>query len=132
MLHIIPRTFFDAFTGSGDLLQVLFVARAVRLRDDASWRRTRRRRPRSSSTACSHVFFAMMNALMKLAPLGAGGAMAFTIGRYGVGGAAAAGAADGQLLSDLPAVRAASCSARLRAFTGFNIFASSSTSRTSC
>ena len=26
MLHIIPRTFFDAFTGSGDLLQVLFVA----------------------------------------------------------------------------------------------------------
>ena len=30
------------------------------------------------------VFFRMMNALMKLAPLGAGGAMAFTIGRYGV------------------------------------------------
>ena len=26
ILHIIPRTFFDAFTGSGDLLQVLFVA----------------------------------------------------------------------------------------------------------
>ena len=26
VLHIIPRTFFDAFTGSGDLLQVLFVA----------------------------------------------------------------------------------------------------------
>jgi aerobic C4-dicarboxylate transport protein len=34
--------------------------------------------------ASSHIFFAMMNALMKLAPLGAGGAMAFTIGRYGV------------------------------------------------
>jgi aerobic C4-dicarboxylate transport protein len=34
--------------------------------------------------ACSHIFFAMMNALMKLAPLGAGGAMAFTIGRYGI------------------------------------------------
>ena len=32
----------------------------------------------------SHVFFRMMNALMKLAPLGAGGAMAFTIGRYGI------------------------------------------------
>src|SRR6187399_1235809 len=26
ILHIIPRTFFDAFTGSGDLLQVLFIA----------------------------------------------------------------------------------------------------------
>ena len=35
-------------------------------------------------TTSSHVFFRMMNALMKLAPLGAGGAMAFTIGRYGV------------------------------------------------
>jgi aerobic C4-dicarboxylate transport protein len=33
---------------------------------------------------CSHIFFAMMNALMKLAPIGAGGAMAFTIGRYGL------------------------------------------------
>jgi aerobic C4-dicarboxylate transport protein len=34
--------------------------------------------------ACSHIFFAMMNAHMKLAPIGAGGAMAFTIGRYGI------------------------------------------------
>jgi len=34
--------------------------------------------------ACSHIFFAMMNALMRLAPIGAGGAMAFTIGRYGL------------------------------------------------
>ena len=34
--------------------------------------------------ACSHIFFAMMNALMKLAPIGAGGAMAFTIGSYGI------------------------------------------------
>ena len=34
--------------------------------------------------SASHIFFAMMNALMKLAPIGAGGAMAFTIGRYGV------------------------------------------------
>ena len=33
---------------------------------------------------CSQIFFGMMNALMKLAPIGAGGAMAFTIGRYGV------------------------------------------------
>ncbi|BAE51694.1 Na+/H+-dicarboxylate symporters [Paramagnetospirillum magneticum AMB-1] len=33
---------------------------------------------------CSHIFFAMMNTIMKVAPLGAGGAMAFTIGKYGV------------------------------------------------
>jgi len=82
ILHIIPKTFTDAFTGSGDLLQVLLVAilfgyamvhmgksgQAVHLFiEDAS-----------------HIFFAMMNTIMKLAPLGAGGAMAFTIGKYGV------------------------------------------------
>ena len=82
ILHIIPKTFTDAFTGSGDLLQVLLVAilfgyamvhmgkagQAVHLFiEDAS-----------------HIFFAMMNAIMKLAPLGAGGAMAFTVGKYGV------------------------------------------------
>ena len=31
-----------------------------------------------------HVFFAMMNAIMKLAPIGAGAAMAFTVGKYGI------------------------------------------------
>lgn len=82
ILHIIPKTFTDAFTGSGDLLQVLLVAilfgyamvhmgkagQAVHMFiEDAS-----------------HIFFAMMNTIMKLAPLGAGGAMAFTIGKYGV------------------------------------------------
>jgi len=82
-LHIIPRTFFDSFTGGGDLLQVLLVAilfgysmihlgkagQAVHLFiEDAS-----------------HIFFGMMNTVMKVAPLGAGGAMAFTIGKYGVG-----------------------------------------------
>jgi aerobic C4-dicarboxylate transport protein len=83
LLHIIPRTFTDAFTGNGDLLQVLLVAilfgyamihlgrtgEAVhRFIDDAS-----------------RIFFTMMNTIMKLAPIGAGGAMAFTIGKYGVG-----------------------------------------------
>ena len=34
LLHMIPRTFFDAFTGSGDLLQVLLRRRAVRLCHD--------------------------------------------------------------------------------------------------
>jgi aerobic C4-dicarboxylate transport protein len=36
-------------------------------------------------TATSTVLFKMMNAIMKLAPIGAGAAMAFTIGKYGVG-----------------------------------------------
>src|SRR6185503_20033318 len=32
----------------------------------------------------SRVFFTIMGTIMRLAPLGAGGAMAFTIGRYGL------------------------------------------------
>mgnify|MGYP003694335543 CR=1 FL=1 len=42
---------------------------------------------------------------MKVAPIGAFGAMAFTIGNFGVGTLLAAGQADGVLLSDVPAVR---------------------------
>ncbi len=82
LLHIIPRTFFDAFTGSGDLLQVLFVAvlfgyAMTHLGQEGNI-------VHQVITTASHVFFRMMNALMMLAPIGAGGAMAFTIGRYGV------------------------------------------------
>ena len=81
-LHVIPATFLDAFTGSGDLLQVLFVAilfgYAMMRMGPAG------QSVREFIEACSHIFFAMMNTLMKLAPLGAGGAMAFTIGRYGI------------------------------------------------
>ena len=82
ILHIIPQTFFNAFTGSGDLLQVLFVAvlfgyAMTHLGKEGDI-------VHQVITTSSHVFFRMMNVLMKLAPLGAGGAMAFTIGRYGV------------------------------------------------
>jgi aerobic C4-dicarboxylate transport protein len=82
VMHIIPRTFFDAFTGSGDLLQVLFVAvlfgyAMTHLGNEGDI-------VHQVIKVSSHVFFRMMNALMKLAPIGAGGAMAFTIGRYGV------------------------------------------------
>ena len=82
ILHIIPTTFLDAFTGSGDLLQVLFVAiifgyAMMRLGPAGH-------AVHQFIETCSHIFFSMMNILMKLAPLGAGGAMAFTIGRYGI------------------------------------------------
>src|SRR5437667_5162601 len=83
LLHIIPATFTDAFTGSGDLLQVLLVAvlfgyGMMRLGEAAEG-------VRRFIEQCSRIFFAMMNSIMRLAPLGAGGAMAFTIGRYGIG-----------------------------------------------
>ena len=82
ILHIIPSTFFDAFTGSGDLLQVLFVA--ILFGYAMTHMGAAGKVVHQFIDACSHIFFAMMNTLMKLAPLGAGGAMAFTIGRYGV------------------------------------------------
>ena len=63
LLHIIPRTFFDAFTGSGDLLQVLFVAVLF------GYAMTHMGKEGSAVHAVietsSHVFFKMMNTLMK-------------------------------------------------------------------
>ena len=82
ILHIIPKTFLDAFSGNGDLLQVLLIAILF------GWSLSRLGSSASSLqrliTEISHVLFGMMNVIMKLAPLGAGGAMAFTIGKYGV------------------------------------------------
>ena len=82
LLHIIPKTVFDAFTGSGDLLQVLLVAILFGYA-------MMRMGPRGHGVfrfieECSGIFFSMMNTIMRLAPLGAGGAMAFTIGKYGI------------------------------------------------
>ena len=82
LLRIIPRTFFDAFTGSGDLLQVLFIA--VLFGYAMTHLGAEGNVVHQVIKTSSHVFFRMMNAVMMLAPLGAGGAMAFTIGRYGV------------------------------------------------
>ena len=82
-LHIIPKTFFDAFTGSGDLLQVLLVA--VLFGYAMTHLGAVGKSVHTFIEECSRIFFGMMNAIMKLAPLGAGGAMAFTIGNYGLG-----------------------------------------------
>jgi aerobic C4-dicarboxylate transport protein len=82
VLHIIPKTFSDAFTGSGDLLQILLVA--------ILFGYAMMRLGKTGETVhrfideMSRIFFAMMSLIMKLAPLGAGGAMAFTIGKYGI------------------------------------------------
>jgi len=83
VLHIIPKTFADAFTGSGDLLQVLLLAV---LFGYAMTQLGKVGKPVYHFIEdASHIFFAMMAAIMKLAPLGAGAAMAFTIGKYGLG-----------------------------------------------
>jgi aerobic C4-dicarboxylate transport protein len=119
ILSIIPTTFFDAFAGSGNLLQVLFVAILF------GYAMTHMG-PKGATVhhfieACSHIFFAMMNALMKLAPIGAGGAMAFTIGRYGIEALRPLAALMGSFyLTCFTFV--ALVLGTIAAFTGFNIF----------
>lgn len=82
LMHIIPKTFFDAFSGSGDLLQVLLISILF------GWALNRVGEKGTPVLkmieSLSKILFSMINAIMKLAPIGAGGAMAFTIGKYGL------------------------------------------------
>lgn len=82
LLHIIPKTFTDAFTNSGDLLQVLLLAvltgLALMTMGEAAQPVLR------VFEALSKAFFKMIGMVMMLAPIGAGSAMAFTVGKYGV------------------------------------------------
>jgi aerobic C4-dicarboxylate transport protein len=82
VLHIVPKTFVDAFTGDGDLLQVLLLALLFGF---ALMHIGEAARPVVTMLeSLSQAFFRMISMVMKLAPIGAGGAMAFTIGKYGV------------------------------------------------
>ncbi|MBB5193588.1 aerobic C4-dicarboxylate transport protein [Silvimonas terrae] len=82
VLHIIPKTFSDAFTGGGDLLQVLLVAILFAF---ALNKIGEKGAPVLRFVeGLSDIFFGMVKSVMWLAPLGAGGAMAFTIGKYGL------------------------------------------------
>lgn len=82
VLHIIPRTFTDAFGADGDLLQVLLVA--VLFGYALNHVGQRAQAVHRGLDGLAQIFFTMVNAIMKLAPFGAGGAMAFTIGQYGL------------------------------------------------
>ena len=80
VLHTIPDTVIGAFA-SGDILQVLlfsvlfgFALMALGERGD---------RVRSFIDETSQAVFGVIAIVLKVAPLGAFGAMAFTIGRYG-------------------------------------------------
>jgi aerobic C4-dicarboxylate transport protein len=82
LLHVIPKSFADAFTGGGDLLQVLLVAVLFGL---ALSRVGKAGEPVIGFLeSLSGVFLKMVGLVMRLAPIGAGGAMAFTIGKYGI------------------------------------------------
>jgi aerobic C4-dicarboxylate transport protein len=82
LLHIVPKTFADAFTNGGDLLQVLLLAVMTGL---ALMFMAEAAQPvLQVFESLSKAFFKMIGMVMKLAPIGAGSAMAFTVGKYGV------------------------------------------------
>ena len=83
LLHIIPSTVVDAFTANGNLLQVLLVAILFGF---ALSRLGARGKPVFDLLErISKVLFGMVDIVMKAAPIGAFGAMAFTIGKFGIG-----------------------------------------------
>ena len=81
ILNIIPTTFFDAFSGSGNLLQILFLALLFGFAMNHIGEHGHE--INKLMDALSKAFFKMVHHLMYLAPLGAFGAMAFTVGQYG-------------------------------------------------
>jgi aerobic C4-dicarboxylate transport protein len=81
-LHIIPTTVTGAFA-EGEILQVLFFAILFAFALHFLGERGKPLLHLIDQTA--HVFFGIVGIVMKVAPIGAFGAMAFTIGRYGVG-----------------------------------------------
>lgn len=80
-MNIIPSTVVDAFA-KGDILQVLLFSVMF------GWALSAMGGKRSALfgviNEVSHALFGMVDLIMKLAPIGTFGAMAFTIGKYGI------------------------------------------------
>ncbi|HEX2655620.1 MAG TPA: C4-dicarboxylate transporter DctA [Xanthobacteraceae bacterium] len=81
LLNIIPTTFIDGFV-KGEIIQVLFVAVLFGL--GLAWLGERSRPLTSILDQVSHGLFGMVRIIMFFAPLGAFGAMSFTIGKFGI------------------------------------------------
>jgi len=82
LLHLIPDTFFGAFS-EGNLLQVLVIAiltgfACVRLGEFGD-------KVADVLENAGKLFFGIIHVVVRLAPIGAFGAMGFTIGKYGIG-----------------------------------------------
>jgi len=82
ILGLIPRSFFDAFA-TGDLLQVLLISILTGVVISGLG-------PKGAAAGhaidvMGKIFFGIIGMVVKLAPIGAFGAMAFTIGQYGLG-----------------------------------------------
>ena len=81
LFNVIPSTIFDAFA-RGDILQILLFALLFGFALHAVG--ARGRLVFDFIDGVSHVLFRIIGMLMRLAPIGAFGAMAFTIGSYGL------------------------------------------------
>lgn len=81
LMNIVPSTFLDAFV-SGELLQVLFVSVLIALA--IAGMGARGQALLGGIEYASEVFFGVMGILVRFAPVGAFGAMAFTVGSYGL------------------------------------------------
>ena len=81
VLNIIPKTMFSAFA-DGELLQVLLIALLCGFALHSVGERARP--VRDFVEGASRVLFVIIGWIMLLAPLGAFGGMAYTIGSYGI------------------------------------------------
>ena len=82
LMNIIPNSVVDAFA-KGDILQVLFFALLFGFALSAFGEKGK---PVTRLIdQLSHVLFGVVGIIMKVAPIGAFGAMAFTIGKFGLG-----------------------------------------------
>jgi aerobic C4-dicarboxylate transport protein len=82
LMHLIPDTFVSAFA-QGEILQILVIA--ILFGSVLAHLGERGKLISEFIDKTSHVFFGIVHIITKVAPLGAFGAMAFTIGKYGVG-----------------------------------------------
>jgi len=81
LIHIIPATVFDAFA-RGDILQVLLVSLLFGFA--LSLAGSRGRPLVDLLDTLTRIVFGVVAILMRFAPIGAFGAMAFTVGKYGL------------------------------------------------
>ena len=81
IMHIIPTTIIDAFA-QGEILQVLLISVLFGFALHSFGGRGTLVFDLIEKS--SHVLFGIVGIIMKVAPIGAFGAMAFTIGKYGV------------------------------------------------
>ena len=82
ILGLIPKSFFDAFA-TGDLLQVLLISILTGVVVTGLGERAAG--VSHAIDTAGQIFFRIIGLIVKLAPIGAFGAMAFTIGQYGIG-----------------------------------------------